>query len=93
MLRPVPKQRRAEREARFVAQEKVDNMLLEALAIDPVKDLEAWAKSEERRWGVFGSSAFPAEKPDMAAVSKIELDRSKRFPDGVWTKVCAYHCR
>lgn len=83
----MPKQRRKEREARFVAQEKVDNLLLEALALDPLKDLEAWAKSEERRFGVFGSSAFPAEKPQMETVKKLKLDEYLKFPPGFFNRV------
>ena len=47
---------------------------------DPAQDLEAWAKSQARRFSVFGSSMYPAAKPEMETVQKIIIDPRHGMP-------------
>jgi len=45
-----------------------------------MQDLEDWAKSQARRVGVFGSSMYPASKPEIETVQKIIIDPRHKMP-------------
>ncbi|EKX49679.1 hypothetical protein GUITHDRAFT_104642 [Guillardia theta CCMP2712] len=66
-----PAMRAKEKQVREEQQRIVDSMLRKAIKNNPFKDVEDWAKSENRQKSVFGSSQHPVLKQKMKVV---ELD-------------------
>ena len=80
------KQKKHETKARAAAQEDVNDFLGHVFS-EPILGLEDWAKSEDRRWSVFGSSAFPTKsRPTIEAFTKLDVDTSLGFPSEIFTR-------